>query len=144
MKHLTAVVLLCAAAMLASAQTINKTVGAGPSNQTSLEVPGMAGKAIVIDVICWSAQSTPLGASPASTVSLAAYDGLAGQPGARGLALIMTPHAAAGGGGVAVVPFTCTPPNMKFTGTAGQDFYAYFNTGILNVAQSITVSGHYE
>jgi hypothetical protein len=132
--------------MLAAAQNIpiNKTVGAGPGLQTSLEVMGMAGKTIVIDSLCWSAQSTPLGPSPASTVSLAVYDGLAGQSGSRGLALFMTPHAAAAGGGVAVVPLTCTPANMKFTGTPGQDFYAYFNTGIVNVAQSITVSGHYE
>jgi len=141
MKTLTALLFL-AASLVVSAQTINKTVGAGPGNQTVLEIPGVAGKIIVIEALCWGAES--VNATSAAAVSLAAYDGEPGQPGAHGLLLFMTPHAAAATTGVAVVPNYCTPAHLKMYTTAGQEFYVYFNTGITNVAQSITVSGHYE
>jgi hypothetical protein len=142
MKTLKAVILFSVVALVAPAQTINKTVGAGAGNQTVLEIPGVAGKVIVIEALCWGAES--VNSTSAAAVSIAAYDGEPGQPGAHGLLLFMTPHAAAATTGVAVVPNYCTPAHLKMYTTAGQEFYVYFNTGIANVAQSITVSGHYE
>lgn len=146
MKTLTAVLFLAVSLVVsesASAQTFNITNGGGGAGgKAQVEVPGMAGKVAVIDAICWNAQSTA--AISATAVSLAIYNGAVGDPNYAGLALFMTPHGAAGGAGIMVVPMFCTPANMKFTGTAGTDLYAYFNTGVANVAQSITVSGHYE
>lgn len=142
MKLTQAVLLLCAAAMLAPAQSFNKAAanGANPSVAATLTYTPASGKAAILESICWGAQSSGAGSGIVAGSSVA----ISITVGGTAIAVFPTPHQATSGPGQFTVPIFCTPPTFKVTGGVDQVIVVAFNTGITNAVQNISVAGREE